>query len=204
MLKWYSDQNSLMLLDSDESNGGTSYTQLTQLMEQMNATINSQRTINAFLQNQISEMNETINNLQTTMSNQQEIIDNHNTTINNHGNSISTHEVGINALQAKDGQYYSTQILTTCYAIWLIKTQHQIFGIPWKNFQKIKKTIPLWKSPIHQYLQYNIATKFDSFSVSRILLHGTTKSELCGSSEVYNHETGHWKQVVFKSGFRIL
>ena len=74
---------------ASDSNGGTSNTQLTQLIEQMNATINSQQTMNALLQNQI-------NNLQTTTFNQQTTIDSYNVIINKHGTSI-------NALQAKDG-----------------------------------------------------------------------------------------------------
>ena len=90
---------------ASDSNGGSSNTQLTQLIEQMNATINSQQTMIALLQNQISGMNETINNLQTTTSNQQTTIDNHKTTINNYGTSIITHEAEINALQGKDGLY---------------------------------------------------------------------------------------------------
>ena len=85
---------------SSNTNGGSSNTQLTLLIEQMNATINSQQTMIALLQNQIS-------NLQTTTSQQQTLIDNFNVTINDHGTSISTHDTEINALQEKDGSYES-------------------------------------------------------------------------------------------------
>ena len=88
-----------------DSNGGASNSQLIQLIEQMNATINSQQTMIALLQNQILGMNETINNLKTTTSSQQTAIDNHNVTINYQGTSISAHETEINALQEKDGLY---------------------------------------------------------------------------------------------------
>ena len=88
-----------------DSNGGSSDNEQTQLIEQMNATINNQQVIIALLQNQFAEMNETIKNLQLTASKQQTTIDNHNTTISNHGTSISTHESEINKLPTKDGSY---------------------------------------------------------------------------------------------------